>query len=276
MSTASMPAPFGAFTADYAVAGRLARDLRAACEGLSAAEWGRLMARSAAASAKTTARTRWSVLRRAGAGATDAIRHVAAVGPRQAASDAWTTTVDAFTALPSRARKAFDQFRSMTRGRQVDEVIQMLLTWLVFYAAAGGSDLEGGLPDLDLMTGIGNHRTVFTHSVLLGIETEFAMRFGLHSLDSLIQRMPADRHPVWDRVHTALSRYGERTITGVWLGIGAHLIKDAGLLHLGATKPVVGMPVPMPMEAHQVFLASNGVAAAAMAGSGKAQDTSKR
>ncbi len=276
MTTASMPVPLGRLTANQTVASRLARDLRSACDGLSCAEWGQLIASSICRATRRTVQARWRALRSAGAWGASGMGHVARVGPRQAASDAWTSTKEAVTVLPERARRAFWRFRAMTRGKQVDELVQMLLTWLVFSAAAGGADLEGGLPDMDLMAGIGNHRSVFTHSVLLGIETEVAMRFGLHALDDLIQRMPADRHPVWDRVHTAMSRYSERAITGVWLGIGAHLIKDAGLLHLGATKPVVGMPFPMPMEAHQVFLASNGVAAAAMAGSENASGSSRR
>ncbi len=266
MSTVALPGTT-AYRPNAAIAARLARDLRAACIGMRSFDWTLLVARSLADAGKTTAQVRWRSARSVLSRVADTVRHTATVGPLQAAQDAFETARAAIEGLPARTRSAWDRFRAMTRGRQADEIAQMLLTWMVFYGASGGSDLEGGLPDLDLALDVGSHRSVFTHSVLLGLEIEVGLRFGLYMLDGLIDRMPDDRHPVWGRISDALSRYGERTLTGVWLGIGAHLVKDAGLLHLGATKPVVHLPVSMPMEAHQAFLAANGIACAAVAAS---------
>ena len=37
---------------------------------------------------------------------------------------------------------------------------------------SGGPDGDGGAPDLDLMFGIGAHRSVFSHSILMGASLE--------------------------------------------------------------------------------------------------------
>jgi len=262
------PTLIAGYRPNHSVARRLARDLQSACEDLNGADWAGLIGSALSAAAQTTASVRWHSVRNLGRRIVRASEHIGSVGPRQAALDAWKSVRDAAEAAPDRARAAFAWLRSLPKGRQVDELTQVLLTWMVFYAAAGEADLEGGLPDLDLALGIGAHRSVVSHSLLLGIESELALRFGLSLLDGLIAHMPDDRHPVWSRIAAALDRYGERAMTGVWLGIGAHLIKDAGLLHLGTTKPVVGLPWSMPMAAHQTFLAANGVACAAVASPG--------
>ncbi len=257
------------YQANQSVARKLADDLLFAAGSMNGADWARFIASATGCAIQTTARVRWANLRSIGRGTSRVCGHIRSVGVRQAITDAYDTLRSAAMHLPARSRAAWERFRQLPRGRQADEIAQMLLTWMVFYAAAGGADLEGGLPDTDLLLGIGHHRSVFTHSVLLGLETEMALRFGLAALDGLIERMPPDRHPVWARIAEFLDRYGERTITGIWLGIGAHLLKDANLLSPSGTKPVVGLPWSMPMDAHQAFLAANGAASAAVGATGR-------
>lgn len=257
------------YMANDGVARKLASDLLFAARSMDSADWARLVVLSVGRAGRATCHVRWNGVRSLVGGASKAGQHVWQVGPKQAAADAWTAAHRTVAELPSRTQKAWQDFCALSRGKQADEIAQMLLSWMVFYAAAGGQDLEGGLPDMDLLVGIGEHRSLFSHSVLLGLEVELALRFGLAALDCLILRMPGDRHPVWDRIASLLERYGERALTGIWLGIGAHLLKDATLLSVAGTKPVVGLPWSMPMEAHQAFLAANGVAAAAVGASGQ-------
>lgn len=265
MSTSGIPFS-NQSTVSQPVAGQLASDLRAACSSMGRDEWRALLLHSITGAAVTTGRLRGRALLRMGQTVVGAVGHVISVGPRQAAADACDSLKGQVAGLPGRARTAWQQFVSLTRARQIDEVVQALLTWMLFYASAGGADLEGGLPDTDLMLGIGNHRNVLSHSVLLGMESEIGMRFALEMLGGLIGRMPANRHAVWGGIHDFLARTTDSAVTGIWLGIGAHLLKDAGLLHIGHTKPVNGLPIPMSMASHQAFLAANGVASVTVAG----------
>jgi len=257
----------GGYVPDKGVASRLARDIRTACTGLTSAEMSAIVRKALYRAGRTTVSVRKRSFCMSAQWVGNTVQHVHSVGPKRAFNDACTSTREFAAALPGRTLGLYRSFQRMTPGRRVDEITQLLMTWLVFYGAAGQSDLEGGLPDLDLVTGIGNHRSVFSHSLLLGLEVEVGLRFALHMLHALIERMPADRHPVWPTIAEALDRYGDRALTGVWLGIGAHLINDAGLLHLAGTKPVVGLPWGMPMGAHKAFLAANGAACAAAASS---------
>jgi hypothetical protein len=253
---------------------RLARDLVYATRRMDGRDWALLFLAAAGSAGRTTLRTRLANLRNTGRIVVRGGTHVLNVGPGRAACDVWQAAQTAARDLPVRTRAAWHRFQELSRGRQADEIAQMVLTWMVFYAAAGGNDLEGGLPDTDLLLGIGNHRSVFSHSILLGLETEMALRFGLSALHGLMDRMPQDRHPVWNRIAAGLDRYGESTLTGMWLGIGAHLLKDANLLRT-ATKPVSDLPWSMPMAAHQAFLAANGVASMAVSTSSKAGPNSQ-
>jgi hypothetical protein len=259
------------------LATQLAADLRAACASLSTREWLLLVGRCAVASAVQTTRCRARNLRDAASSVVKTGRRYVRNGVRQSARDDIQQLGKTIAATPTAIRQSWRRFRSLTRGQQTDEVIGLCLTWGIFWAVAGGADLEGGLPDLDLKLGIGAHRNVFSHTVFLGLETEMTMRLAVGLLDELIQHMPNNRHPVWGKVAGTIARYQERAITAVWAGIGAHLLKDAGLLHLGATKPVTGLPFHMPMEAHQAFLAANGVAAEVIAASpGQARPTASQ
>jgi len=251
------------------IARKLASDVLFAARRMDSQEWARLVVVSFGRAGRTTVRTRWNGVRRLTGGAFRAGKYVWCMGPKQAVADTWACVHSAVATLPGRSREAWRRFRALSRGKQADEIAQMLLTWMVFFAAAGGEDFEGGLPDTDLLMGIGYHRSAFSHSVLLGLPTELALRFGLEALDCLIDRMPDNRHPVWARIAASMDRYGERAITGIWLGIGAHLLKDSHLLSASGTKPVVGLPWSMPMEAHQAFLASNGIASAAVGAAGR-------
>src|SRR5690606_6428095 len=46
---------------------------------------------------------------------------------------------------------------------------------LGFVAGSGGTDGNGGVPDSDLLMGIGAHRSILTHSIVAGIAVEGAI-----------------------------------------------------------------------------------------------------
>lgn len=136
------------------------------------------------------------------------------------------------------------------------------MTLGIFFAAGGGLDFEGGLPDTDIAVGgIGAHRSIYTHSILLGFGVEFTARFGIMNLNELRHRLPADHHPAWDKIYHFMDSNKHLFIGAMWVGIGTHLLKDSGLF-IGNSKPYADLPVSMPMDAHNGMFAANGVASA--------------
>lgn len=127
---------------------------------------------------------------------------------------------------------------------------------LGFEAGSGGLDGNGGIPDLDLLGGIGAHRSLLTHSIISGIVVE-GLLLALADLAAEIHgKLPAAHDPIWD----GLARIG-RPLTnslaiGTSAGLAYHLLVDA----LVQPAPYHGMPFGMPMESHQTIMAANGIA----------------
>lgn len=122
-----------------------------------------------------------------------------------------------------------------------------------FLIGSGGLDGNGGLPDLDLAAGIGNHRSIFTHSVLMGATAE-AVLIGLDKLALLTyQRLPEDHDPVWDGIYDFTARTLHAAKIGTSAGIAFHLAVD-GALQPAALKH---LPFSAPMEVHQGILVGN-------------------
>ncbi len=162
--------------------------------------------------------------------------------------------------LPDKVRNAYNNFLKLKREEQIEVVIVTIISVAIFFTAAGGLDLEGGIPDSDItLAGIQHHRSFITHSIIIGLGIEFTGRFSLLTLEKVKNRMPIDRHQVWDTVYNYIDKHKGKAIAAMWLGIGAHLIKDSGVFGGGVT-PYKDIPVSMPMEAHQGLFAANGVA----------------
>ena len=132
---------------------------------------------------------------------------------------------------------------------------------LGFSAGSGGLDGNGGIPDLDLLAGIGANRSPLTHTLIAGILAE-GLLLALADLAAEVHgRLPHDHDSLWD----GLARIGRPLTHNLAIGTGAglayHLLVDAfvqpGALH--------GLPVDMPMEAHQGVMAASGLAEGAEA-----------
>ena len=253
---------------DCATHRRLSQDIQSALEGLDPRERSKLVGACATAAMRETAANKVDVAKSLVRKAPGAISRAASL-----AASAGSRAIDrAQQPMPTSAEVARSVGRvakfGVTRAthsvaslRQLtpQELTQFMMTWIVAFASAGGSDIEGGLPDTDLLFGIGNHRNLFSHTILLGLTVETALRFAYLLLEALTDRMPQDRSAVWA---TALEYAGAArsgSILGAWLGIGAHFIKDSGLI-AGGFKPYTGIQ-GQTMEFHQTLMAANGVAA---------------
>ena len=131
---------------------------------------------------------------------------------------------------------------------------------MIFFASAGGFDLEGGLPDQDLKFGIGKHRHIFSHSVILGFGAEFVMRYVMLFLSIIYTKLPSSHHEIWDKMHEFIQKNKNLAIGAMWMGIGAHLLKDAGLF-ADKIKPYAGLPGSHSMSFHKGLFATNAAVA---------------
>lgn len=251
---------------------QLAKELKFAFEGLSAKEWKELVLQATKIALKATARNKITAL-------LSLVKFLLCVplfvlkvllrylskGMRKASLEDWKKSRNFMRSLPKKLQGRFDQFRKMSKEEQIEQVTVFVLSVLVFYTVSGGRDLEGGLPDKDLkLLGIGGHRNIFFHSILLGLGTEFLLRFSIEIISEFYRRLPTTHHKVWDAMHNFIKHNQNLPIAAMWAGIGAHLLKDANILK-ERTKVITGLPVGRSMKTHQIVLATNALVSAAFA-----------
>jgi hypothetical protein len=134
----------------------------------------------------------------------------------------------------------------------------MLGATIGFLTGSGGLDANGGVlsPDVDLLFGIGAHRSVFTHSFVLGAAAE-ATILSVAELSELIHnKLPVNHDVLWDHLATHGRNFALGLATGYGVGLAYHLGIDATV----QAAPLHSIPVPMPMEAHQAVMLGSAVA----------------
>lgn len=246
------------------VAQQIAAELSFACRQIDRRDWWHILLKSAGRASSDTVTSKCRQVRNLGRLARSTGQRYIRDGVRNSARGDAGRAKQFVAGLPSRIRTYADEFRRLTRQQQADQVVDMMLTWIIFWASAGGSDLEGGLPDIDLAFGIGNHRNVVSHTVLLGLGSEIALRLGIEVFGEIYSRLPSHHMRAWDSSYRFLQTHRRASINAMWAGIGAHFLKDANLF-AEATKPYTGMPISMPMDVHQALFAANGAACEAAA-----------
>jgi hypothetical protein len=134
---------------------------------------------------------------------------------------------------------------------------ELLALVLGFYAGSGGLDGNGGVPDLDIaLFGIGDHRSIFTHSIIAGALIESAV-FSLADLtDTIYTNLPSLHDPLWDTLKAAKETIAVSLVSGTSAGIGYHLMVDATI----QPAPYKDLPFELPLEAHQAIFALNSMA----------------
>ena len=128
---------------------------------------------------------------------------------------------------------------------------------LGFYMGSGGVDGNGGIPDTDLMLGIGWHRSVFTHSIISGIVVEGAILAVADFADVVCAKLPVSaRDPFWDQLVATKRRIANSLVMGTSAGIAYHLSVDATV----QPAPYHDWPFSMPIEGHQTVMGLNAAA----------------
>jgi len=118
---------------------------------------------------------------------------------------------------------------------------------------SGGPDGDGGAADLDLIFGIDAHRSIFTHSILMGA----ALEAGICSLVDLVrivhEKLPVEHDPLWDSVYQQTEEFARAAQVGASIGLAYHLFVDG----LAQPAPYKDLPISMPIEGHQAVFVAN-------------------
>ncbi len=239
---------------------QLYKELKIALQSFSAEEYQRIFADASKESVKSTIKSKTELAKRLKFMAVNVYDRYKTKGLKSAASEDFETVKNTIETLPAKINDIYYDFCIASKEEKVEILAGLILYASIAFAVGGGIDFEGGIPDLDIaIAGIESHRNIFTHSILVGLASEFVLRFAYGVLEKVFIRLPQPHHFLWDRVGGFLQRNKSNSISAIWVGIGIHLIQDAGLF-ASSTKPYVGMPVSMPIEFHQGIFAANGVA----------------
>jgi hypothetical protein len=157
--------------------------------------------------------------------------------------------------LRAKASKTSSAFKSSPR----ESALELSTFLIAFYLGSGGLDGDGGVPDLDLALGIGDHRSIFTHSIIAGIGIEMAS-FAFVDLVGVVHgRLPPDHDALWNELRDGGDRLARVFSNGASLGIAYHLGIDATVDGGGTYKD---LPFSIPQEWHQAIAAGNATAEA--------------
>lgn len=144
-----------------------------------------------------------------------------------------------------------DVARSL-RDHPAETAPRVLGATIGFLTGSGGLDANGGVlsPDVDLLFGIGAHRSVLTHSLILGAAAEATILSAAELSRMIHGKLPANHDVLWDHLATHGRNFALGLATGYGVGLAYHLGVDATV----QAAPLHGIPVPMPMEAHQAVM----------------------
>ena len=150
------------------------------------------------------------------------------------------------------------KIRAALKENPTEAGSQLLTTVVVSLLVSGGPDGDGGVPDMDLMLGIGAHRSILTHSIIAGSLLEAGF-LSLVKLTLLVQaKLPASHDPLWDAIARHADAHGLAANKGASLGMAYHLFVD-GLVQPAAYHD---LPISMPMEGHEAIIVTNATAEA--------------
>jgi uncharacterized protein YifE (UPF0438 family) len=121
---------------------------------------------------------------------------------------------------------------------------------------SGGLDGDGGAPDLDLALGIGAHRSILTHSILMGATLETCLIAVVTLAKEVHGYLPAEHDALWDILATSADRLALAVNRGIGVGLAYHLAVD-GIVQPGTYKDLA---VPLPLEGHQAVATINAAA----------------
>lgn len=157
----------------------------------------------------------------------------------------------------NQTRQWFETISSAARSEPNERLPQLAGAVFGFVLGSGGLDGDGGAPDLDLLVGIGAHRSILTHSILMGAAAE-TLLMGTAQLARIIYpNLPAHHDPLWEDLLNQSEPVMRALAAGVSTGISYHLAIDATVDSGGTYNDI---PVSMPEEGHAAVASVNAAA----------------
>lgn len=144
------------------------------------------------------------------------------------------------------------------RAEPAQMALELVNAVLMTIVVSGGPDGDEGAPDLDLLMGIDAHRSIFTHSILMGSALEADILTSLHFVQLVHHKLPAGHDPWWNEALALANRVGGAASLGASAGMPYHLFVD-GILQRAAYHD---LPFSATIETHQAILTTNAVAEA--------------
>lgn len=155
-------------------------------------------------------------------------------------------------------------FITLLRTNPGETAPVLFLSILGFFVGAGFDrseiktwyDIDGGVPDLDIVFGgIGNHRSVFFHSIISAAVLE-SMIFALVNATKIIHsNLPDNYDPFWDKIVNKTD-WATAFAAGACTGIAYHLLIDGTI---DGRKAMTDFPFKMSMEGHNTFFVTNAI-----------------
>ena len=161
------------------------------------------------------------------------------------------------TELKDAASASFNQVSTAIERDPSRGAMTILGAALGFVAGSGGTDANGGAPDTDIqLMGIEAHRSIFTHSILIGVTIETSVLSLIDLNRRVHSKLPRGYDVFWDKLLESSDQIANAFARGASGGVAYHLFVDA-TLQPGAYHD---LGVAMPMEAHQAILLTNSIA----------------
>lgn len=161
-------------------------------------------------------------------------------------------------------KKVLKNIVFMLTNRPTETGPILLMGLLGFFAGAGTEfgektwyDIDGGIPDLDTAVGgIGNHRSIFFHSMISAAVLETVVFSSVNAILIIHSNLPKEHDSFWDQV-VEKKDWATAFVSGACVGIAYHLLLDGTI---DGNKAIVDLPFSMPMEGHNAFFISNSIA----------------
>ena len=130
----------------------------------------------------------------------------------------------------------------------------LFLGFVGFLCGSGGVDGNGGIPDLDIAVGgIGNHRSIFFHSIISAAVLETVVFSSVKAINIMHSNLPVEHDSFWD---SAIKKtdWAEAFVTGACTGIAYHLLIDGTIQ---GNKAYTDLPFSMPLDGHNTIFVTN-------------------
>jgi len=172
---------------------------------------------------------------------------------------AWEGLKDLWSWVKDQMGGAVD-FAVSLKSASKQEMIEMGAAFIgaaLGFVIMGGK--SGGLIDSDIsVLGIGHHRSIWFHSVFIGLAGEAAFLSFFKLIAVLHSNLPEGHLPVWDRMLKISGRFAQGLTMGVWVGITTHLTYDS---HIDGWTPYKDLPVSLPNWGHHMIMDLNAAGA---------------